>query len=150
MKDLHNCVKLVQALDAQTLTADANGSGIDRQGFESVEHIVNLGASGDTLSGSVYVELVIQESDDNSAWSDVTAAADVLVGADGISAAPDANGVFATIDAAAEDERHFRIGYIGGKRYSRVQIDLTGTHTNGIPAAALAVLGHDEQAKVSD
>ena len=41
-------------------------------------------------------------------------------------------------------------GYIGGKRYSRVQIDLTGTHTNGIPAAALAVLGHAEQAKVSD
>lgn len=150
MKDLHSNIKVVNALSPVVLTADQNGATIDRQGFEGVEHIVQLGATGDTLSGSVYVELVIQESDDNSSWSDVTAANDVIVGGDGISAAPDANGVFATIDDNAEDDRHFRIGYRGGKRYSRVQLDFTGTHTNGIEASALAVLGAPHQAGTSD
>lgn len=150
MKDLHNNIKVVQALDPATVTADANGSGIDRQGFCAVEHIVSVGESGDTLSGSVYIELVIQESSDNSTWADVTAAADVLVGADGISAAPDSSGVFATVDAAAEDDRHFRIGYRGSERYSRVQVDVTGTHTNGTPIAVLAVLSGAEQSAVTD
>lgn len=150
MRDLHNNVKFVQAVDPAVLTADTNGATIDRQGFESVEHIVFAGESGDTLSGSVKLDLVLQHSDDGSTWSDVTSAADVLVNADSGVSAPDANGIFRTIDAAAEDDAKYRIGYIGGKRYSRVQLDFTGTHSNGIPLCVAAVLGHAEQAPVSD
>jgi len=150
MKDLHNNIKVVQALIPAVVTADANGSGIDRQGFEMVEHIVVMGNSGDTLSGSVLIELVLQDSPDNSVWSDVILAKQVLVGADGISVAPSATGVFATIDAPAEDSRHFRIGYRGGERYTRIQVDLTGTHTNGTPISVIAVLGSPEQAAVTD
>lgn len=150
MKDLHSNIKVAEGLAPIVLTADQNCATIDRQGFESVEHIVMLGATGDTLSGSVYIDLVLQDSDDGSTWGDVTAANDVIVGGDGVSTAPDANGIFATIDDNAEDDRHFRIGYRGGKRYSRVQIDLTGTHTNGIEAACLAVLGDAHQGGTSD
>jgi hypothetical protein len=150
MFDLHNNIKVVGAYAPIIITADADGGTVDRQGFESVEHVVFLGATGDTLSGSVYAELVLQHSDNGSTWVDVTSADDVLVGNDGVSAAPDANGVFATIDANAEDERHFRIGYRGGKRYSRVQCDLTGSHSNGIEFCAIGILGHPHQAPTSD
>ena len=108
------------------------------------------GESGDTLSGSVKLDLVLQHSDDGSSWSDVTSASDVLVNADSGVSAPDANGIFRTIDAAAEDDAKYRIGYVGGKRYSRISLDFTGTHTNGFPLCAAAVLGHAEQAPVSD
>jgi hypothetical protein len=146
MKDLHSNIKLVQTLDPATVTgtSDVNGATVDRQGFDSVEHIVLFGESGDTLSGSVYFDVTIQESDDDSTWTDVTTAADV------VGATPDANGVWTTIDAAAEDDTLYRIGYVGGKRYSRLQVELTGTHTNGTPIAACAVLGHADQAPTSD
>lgn len=150
MKDLHSNIKLVQSLTAATYTSDQNGATIDRQGFEAVEHIVEVGVSGDTLSGSVKIDFVLQESDDDSTWTDVTDAAAVVVGGDGVSAAPDANGIFATVDDAAEDDKILRIGYVGGKRYSRVEYDFTGTHSNGIPLAGCAVLHCAEQADTSD
>lgn len=150
MRDLHNNIKFIQTVDPVVASSDTNGATVDRQGFESVEHIVFVGESGDTLSGSVYLELVLQHSDDDSTWSDVTSAADVLVNADSGVSAPNSSGVFRTIDAAAEDDAKYRIGYVGGKRYSRVQLDFTGTHTNGIPVCVAAALGHAEQAPVSD
>lgn len=150
MKDLHSGLKFVQTIDPAVLTADTDGATVDRQGFESVEHFVCVGESGDTLSGTVFWEFVIQESDNNSDWAAVTSAASVVVGGDGVSAAPSSSGVFATIDAPAEDDKLLRIGYIGGKRYSRIQADATGTHSNGTPIAAGAVLGHPEQAPTAD
>ena len=150
MRDLHNNVKVTQTIDPVNATASTVGVAVDRQGFESVEHIVCFGESGDTLNGTNYWHIVLQHSDDNSIWDEVTSAADVNVGADGLSSAPNASGIFATIDAAAEDDRHYRIGYVGGKRYSRIFVVENGTLTTGTPIAAVAVLGHAEQAPVSD
>lgn len=150
MRDMHNNIKLVPAITPATYTSDQDGATIDRQGFSKVEHVIHVGVSGDTLSGSVKIDFVIQESDNGSTWADVTSEDAVLFGADGVSAAPDANGIFATVDDPAEDGKILRIGYRGGKRYSRIQADFTGTHTNGIPLEAHATLGAPDNASVTD
>lgn len=135
MRDLHNQVAVRHTLVPATLSADTTSTAVDRRGFESVEHAVIAGQSGDTLSGSVKIDIKLEHSHDASVWEAVTTP-------DVIGAAVDDAGLFATIDDAAEDEAVYRIGYVGGRRYSRVAADFTGTHTNGTPVAAFALLSH--------
>jgi hypothetical protein len=136
MRDLHSNLGLVQSLDPAVTTASRVGAPIDRQGFESVEHIVSLGMSGDTLSPTVSLSLKLEESEDGSNWSPVVNDSDVL------GAPVDGSGTFALIDDGAEDGQAYAVGYVGDARYCRVQVVLAGTHTNGTPVAALALLGH--------
>lgn len=144
MRDLYNNLNVVQTVDPVVATADVNGAGVDRQGYDSVLHIVNVGESGDTLSGSVYMDLILQDSPDNSTWTDVTDA-NYINGA----FTDSANGIFATIDDAAEDDAVHKIGYRGPERYSRVVYDITGTHTNGTPMSMTAIRGNAQDNKVS-
>ena len=142
MRDLHNNIKVTPLLDPIVVNNTSEGTpanGVDVRDFQACELIAILGATGDTLSGSVKIELILKESDDDSTYTIVTDANDVLVGADGISTAPDSSGIFATIDANTEDERQFRIGYRGNMRYAMIIASLTGTHTNGTPMSIIAV-----------
>ncbi len=134
MRDLHRNIKTVQTLDPATTTAARTGAPVDRQGFEAVEHVVLFGASGDTLSGTLKTDVKLEASEDGANWSPVTDAKAVSGGP--VSAA----GIFATVDAAAKAQKEYRIGYVGNARYSRVSLALTGTHSNGTPVSALAIL----------
>lgn len=134
MKDMHRNIKTVQTLDPAVTTAARAGAPVDRQGFEAVEHIVCFGASGDTLSGALKTDVKLEHSEDGSLWSPVTDAKSVSGGP--VSAA----GIFATVDAAAKAQKEYRIGYLGNARYSRISLVLTGTHANGTPVSALAIL----------
>lgn len=142
-RDLHNNMRTVTSLVPATRTADANGTGVDTTGYESVELVVPLGLSGDTLSGSVKLDLEVEESDDDSTYTDV-AEADLIGATSGTT-----TGNFGTIDAAAEDEKIYRVGYRGRKKYVRPVLNFTGTHTNGIPCAAMVVLGNPRHAPAS-
>tara|TARA_R110000796_G_scaffold27008_4_gene74637 strand:+ start:3239 stop:3682 length:444 start_codon:yes stop_codon:yes gene_type:complete len=128
-------IKYQQLLDPVTVTADANSASVDLDGYESLCLLVNVGESGDTLSGSVYIELEVEESVDDSTWTDVADAdlTNYLAGTN--------DGTFALVDAAAEDDARFIVGYKGTKQYVRVVINVTGTHTNGTPIAVTGVLG---------
>lgn len=146
MRDLHNNVKVTQLLDPATVTADATTASIDLQGYDSAELLVAVGESGDTLSGTVYWDLIVQESADNTVFTAV-ADADLLTRGNAITTVTD--GKFATIDAAAEDDAVFKIGYVGSKRYVHVKIDATGTHTNGTDIGVLGERGKAHQAPVT-
>jgi hypothetical protein len=135
MRSLYDVVDLVQILDPIVAKADKTSAAVDTKNYDSVRLVVNLGASGDTLSGSVYLELEVEESDDNSSWSDV---ADEHL-SDYVNGTND--GTFALIDAAAEDEQLYDVEYRGYKRYIRVIVNLTGTHSSGIPVGAVALCG---------
>lgn len=135
MKDLHHNIKTVQTLDPAVTTAARTGAPVDRRGFEAVEHIVLFGASGDTLSESVKTDVKLEASEDGSSWEPVTDAGDVNGGPS------DEAGIFATVASDEATLTEYRIGYVGNARYSRVALVLTGTHTNGTPISALAVLG---------
>lgn len=135
MYDLSNKTAAVVSLAPANRTADANGTGVDLQGWESALVLANAGAEGDTLSESVYIQFKLEHSDDNSAWAAV-AQGDVV---DGTIAS---GGVFATLDAVAEAPAIHQLSYVGGKRYIRVVDDRTGTHTNGTPTSAVVVKGN--------
>ena len=136
MKDLANNLAVVQSLAPAVRTADANGTGVDLQGFESAMVLVDVGAEGDTLSGSVKIDFKLEESSDNSSFSAVTSSTAVTEGT------VDSNGIFATFDANAEAPAVTGIGYVGGSRYIRVVADFTGTHSNGTPCSAMVIKGH--------
>jgi len=140
MKDLSNNINPAVSIINAVKTAAGNGTGVDLQGYESATVLVDVGAEGDTLSGSVYFEISLEHSDDDSTYSDC-AQADII---DGTIAA---GGIFLKLDGTTGGNPDsaggiFRVGYIGGKRYVRVVLAKTGTHSNGTPIGAMIVRGH--------
>lgn len=132
-KDLANNLLMTQVLDPATTSATVNTAGLDMKGASGGMINVLIGESGDTLSSSVKWDLILQDSDDDSSYSAVTSNTDVSF------ADVDSSGIFATIDAAAEDDASYAIGYNGAKRYVRVACTKTGTHTNGTPIGAVGI-----------
>lgn len=140
MKDMSNSIATAVSLVSAVRTAAANGTGVDLQGYESATLIADVGAEGDTLSSSVYFEISLEHSDDNSTFTDV-AQADIVDGT--ISS----GGIWLKLDGTAGGNPDtageiFRVGYIGGKRYIRVVLAKSGTHSNGTPIGAFVMKGH--------
>ena len=139
MKDLSNNISPAVSLPAAVRTAAANGTGVDLQGYESATVLVDVGAEGDTLSSSVHFEVSLEESDDNSTFTDVAQASII----DGTIAS---GGIFLKLDGTTGGDPDttggiFRVGYVGNKRYIRVVIAKTGTHSTGTPIGAMVVRG---------
>ncbi|QDV34916.1 hypothetical protein [Tautonia plasticadhaerens] len=124
-------------------TADANSTGLDLQDCDDAVLLFDVGNSADTLSGSVYIELEVEESDDNTNWTDV-ANADLTNYVTGTNP-----GTVAVIDAPAEDSNVFAVGYKGSKRYIRGVFNVTGTHSTGTPVGVLGLRGRNRQAPVN-
>lgn len=129
------------AVQSAVRTADANGLAINMAGFESLMFVALVGISGDVLSGSVFAELEVEEADDDGtgspgAFTDV-ANADLSKYVTGTNP-----GTFALVDDPAEDDAIFVTTYRGSKEWVRAVVNLTGTHTNGIPIAIAAIRGH--------
>ena len=112
-------------------TAEGTAVAVDIRFFEAITMIAQLGASLDTLSGSVYVTVSFQHCAVTTAGSFVNIPdADLHGGANDV-----------LVDAAAEDEIIIKRDYTGALRYVRVLITFTGTHTNGFPLSACVVKG---------
>ena len=140
MKDMSNSIATAVSLVSAVRTAAANGTGVDLQGYESATLIADVGAEGDTLSSSVYFEISLEHSDDNSTFTDV-AQADIVDGT--ISG----SGIWLKLDGTAGGNPDtageiYRVGYIGGKRYIRGVLAKTGTHSNGTPISLFVVKGN--------
>lgn len=130
MRDLYHNVRVTQHVTPAVATTTKTSTAIDLQGYHGASVAFALGASGDTLSGSVYWTLKLQHSDDDSSYSDVTAA-DLLNGTATI-----------VVDSASEDETVYSFGYIGAKRYLKAVATPTGTHTNGTSMSVVALRGN--------
>ena len=140
MKDLSNNINPAVSIINAVKTAAANGTGVDLQGYESATVLVDVGAEGDTLSSSVYFELSLEESDDDSTYTDVAQASIV----DGTISS---GGIFLKLDGTAGGNPDtaggiLRVGYVGNSRYIRVVIAKTCTHSSGTPIGAMIVRGH--------
>ena len=129
MRDLSNNIVPANSIINAVKTAAANGTGVDLQGYESAMIVVSVGAEGDTLAANLNFQISLEHSDDDSTYTDA-AQADII---DGTIAA---DGVFLILDGTGW------IGYVGGKRYVRVVIAKTGTHSNGTPISALVLKGN--------
>ena len=117
------------------VTADQNGTSVDLAGIRSALIVAAVGESGDTLSGSVYIELEVEHCNDDSTWVDC-ADADLLNSVTGNN-----TGTFAKIDADGEDGVIYTTQYVGTKRYVRVVINVTGSHSVGTPIGIVIVKG---------
>jgi len=129
--DFLTMLEVTQKVDpAVTTAAIAAGSGnsLARGDAAGLGFIVNVGESGDTLSGSVSWTITLQESSDNSSFS-AAADADVELWLNGTRQS--SNSV--VIDAAAEDDAVIHVLYKGHEEYAAINIAKTGTHTNGTP-----------------
>ena len=139
MKDLSNNLSPANSIINAVKTAAANGTGVDLQGYEGALAVVTVGAEGDTLSGSVYFEISLEHSDDNSTYTDC-AQADIV---DGTIAA---GGIWLMLDGTAGGNPDstgsvHQVGYRGGKRYVRLVLAKTGTHSNGTPICGDIIRG---------
>lgn len=121
MRDFHNPISVVNALNGATIATNTNTDGptVDLQGFDSCELIARSSAWTD----GAYA-LQVLESDASGSGFAAAPAASVLGGSPSIGAA----------NTVA------KIGYIGTKRYVRLRIVSTattsGAHLSGTAALA--------------
>ena len=144
MKDLSNSISTALSHKSAVTTAASNGTGVDLQGYEGATVLVTIGAEGDTLSGSVYFEIGLEHSDDNSTFTDVTQAdiTNGTIASGGIWLKVDGTGTAGTSGNPDSTGTVTQVGYIGGKRYIRGVIAKTGTHSTGTPIGLLVVKGN--------
>ena len=124
-----------QVLAPAVYNSDQLCSEIDMKGYHDLAVVVNMGNSADTLSGSVYIYLELQDSADGITYA-ACADADIsnpITGA--------VTGTFALIDAPSEDTTLFKTSYKGTKRYLKVNVNFVGTHTTGTPVSVTAIKG---------
>jgi hypothetical protein len=122
--DMYNVNSPSSSIRAQAVTATLNGTGVDLQGFEGALVLLDLGLFGGTTPTAT---IKIQESDDNTTFTDV-AAADLL------------GGVLPAIDTT-NDETTYERGYIGRKRYIRVAVTAIAGTSPSLPTSAVVVRG---------
>jgi len=128
MRDVGGSVKTLMGIAPVVKTADAtiNGPGIDRRGYEGAVFCLEVGAKGDQTGHTV--DCKIQESDDNSSWSDVSGA---------------------TFTQITTENTHgeLNLNLQGRKRYVRmvVTITITGGSSPSIAVGGTVVLGNPKQ-----
>jgi len=135
-RDLVHNLKPTRGLAPAIRTATALSSACDTQGFESVVARVDIGTFNDTQSGSLYIEAELQESVDNSTYTAV-ADSDLSFPSGRSTISGHATGTFVQTQTSGNNDVSgvYEVGYRGSKRYLKVNMRLTGTHTNGTPSA---------------
>ena len=115
-------VKVTQILTATAaVSADANLTAVDLKGYDSCAFGVDVGVDS-ALAAGHYWSLELEESDDNSSFTDV-ATTDMNT----TTGTASTSGQFALIDSTDEDAVLHLVEYLGDKRYVRVVLNETGT-----------------------
>lgn len=141
----------IVALSPLVVNNDTEGKGatIDTRGAEACLLVAHVGASGDTLASGTSLALKVQHADtdadgsdpEDGDFTDVTDPQHLVLDPSRGDTLDEATGVFRTIDDPAEDDVTVKVAYLGDKPFVRLVVDTTGTHTNGTPIAAFAILG---------
>mgnify|MGYP000491143694 CR=1 FL=1 len=124
MNDLHNNIRTVMGIVPAAIGANATKTGLvkDRQGYGGVEFLVHFGAV--TTTGTV-VTMVAFEGD---VTGTMTSIADTnLLGTEALCSLPAAT----PRTAGTTKEVTKRLGYIGNKRYVRMDAVQTGVTSVG-------------------
>ncbi len=134
-RDLSSVLTGVLGLEpVADLAVDTNCASFDRQSAafaneDEVGILVRVGPAVFTINGSNFLELEVEDSPDDSVFTDV--ADDRLTRF----VAATNTGTFGLADDAAEDALFYHTTYKGPQRYGRVVVGFTGTVTGGIPIA---------------
>jgi len=113
--DLYNRIGVVPDLNPAARTASVNSGGIDRTAFEGgIDSLVGVLAVGAWTDGTHTFKL--QDSPDNSVWTDV--------------AALYLQGSFTAITSTGQQNAVQKVGYSGVQRYVRA-VDTVASATTG-------------------
>lgn len=126
-RSVYNSTTTAVSLLPVARTATANGTAVDRRGsnLENYRSAMLVVLSGLVTDGTHAIKL--QESADNSSWSDVAAA--------------DLQGSAISLTTSTDDQRH-ELGYTGSARYLRAVTTVSGSPvTGGIYGAVLVLSG---------
>lgn len=126
----------VSAIDPAVYSADTTPGAVDLLDNQSATLLLHIGVGGISFSGTNKIEFVLTHSDDGTTYVNVT---DDDVIKDAFAPASIANGIVRALTAAHAAADVQKLGYIGGKRYLKLQADFSGTHGTGTPIAATVV-----------
>jgi len=128
-KDGHSDISIEQAIAPKTYSTGITGTAdIDCKGYNMTEIEITFGDHADTLSASVDFDVELHDSDDDGtgvhgSWADVDAA-DVL-------GCTPSSGIVLHVEDDADTNQVYRIGYVGGCRFLKVDVTANGTHSTG-------------------
>lgn len=125
-KNLKGKIYHQQVLAAAAVSADTNTASVDVDDFNSLAFCVCVGTFA--FTGVNKIDIKLQHSDDNSAWSDV--------GSDNVyeGTAP----IVLSLDSGAKDDMSHLVEYRSGKRYVRAVLDVSGTVSAPIAVVAIS------------
>lgn len=156
MRDIGSYITVKRLLAEATLTASSSAVVINRgtansQRSEAITFAMHVGAGGITFSGSNYIALKLEDSDDGSTYAVLNSASQIVLGRNSDATqfggqAPDSDGFVRLIGAAhaSADVDPFKVSYVGNKAYVRATIVFGGTHGAGTLVGLYAVLGHPD------
>lgn len=142
MKDQVSLQKHVLALAAAAYNADNTPPAVDMAGYNSATLAIDVGVGGITFSGTNKVEFKLSHSDDDVTYTAVTDAD--MIGVTGIT-----DGIILALTAAHAAGAVYKRGYRGGKRFTKLLADFSGTHGAATPMAASWVLSDPAIAPVA-
>ncbi|MBN4046376.1 hypothetical protein JYU02_00065 [bacterium AH-315-P15] len=136
MQDLFNNLHPAQCISPVVETANtaAVGTVTDRQGYDSLTYVI---ATGTLADADATFTTLVEHSDASGS---------------GFAAVPDTELLGTEADASftfAGDDKTFKIGYRGSKRFVRLTITPAGNAGNA-PLAAIAMLGHPNVAPTAN
>lgn len=140
--DLVSDIQAPLGLILATLDADDETPTVDTQKWKSVAFGWYVGIGGITFTTTNRLDIVIQESDDDSNWTEVVE--EDLILPYGLTYGTAASGIVKSYTAAkaAADTAYTLVGYRGKMRYARLKFEFGGTHSSGTPMAAIVIQGH--------
>lgn len=141
LRDLHNSIKCSRGISPAAATTDNTAfvsQIVDTANFGSCEFVFIMGSIAD----ADVTFTVLVEDGDNSALSDNAAVADdYLLGTEAGTVTSGAQAGTGAAPGFADDNKVFKIGYIGPKRYVRVTIT-PASNSGNIFLAGVWVQGH--------
>lgn len=110
---------------AATVSADTDGASVDGQSILSLTYLVSVAAF--TFTGSNKIALRILHSDDNVNFTEATFANNELY-------AP-----VKELTTAGDGAKTHYVEYRGNKRYTKLQLDVSGTVSVAVAACAVGI-----------
>lgn len=133
MQDMHNNIapkRVISPVSVADTTALV-GIVIDRQGHESLEYII---ATGSLADADATFAVLLEEGDVGTAGTTTLTDAAAVADADLLGTEALAGFIF------SDDDKVFKLGYKGNKRYTRLTIT-PAANASAAVIAAIAILG---------
>lgn len=124
-KNLAQKIYHKMVLAPQTFAASAATSSVDCKDINSLGFLLNVGSFA--FDGTNYLTVNLQESDDDSVWSNVT---QVYSGT--------APAALVLNNQASQESKSHLVEYKGGKRYARLNIVESGTVSVALSVVAIS------------